>query len=1056
MRKGFYKISAAGCVLGMTAGLLTPAPAGVQAKTKSAGKWTAKISKSTLYMGWTSGKKIASVKVRAGKKAVAAKKLKFKSSNKKVAEVSVKGKITAVKAGKAVITVTSKADKKWKKKFKVTVKNYKMVFAEKEVMVTLTGTSDKTTEKLKLYGVNGAVTYTSSNKEVATVSAAGKVTAYKFGQTVIMAKNKKGKTASCTVTVMNSARAIHDPSVYRDPKSGKYYTFGSHLMGAASTNLIGWSVAANATGYSSATTLFTQDYTKEFAQAYAYTMPDGASQNAWAPDIIYNKKMDKYCMYMSIVDGSTKCSIAMAVSDKPDGPYKYQGMIVCSGMKTDGSDIDRTNVAEALGISDADAKKSKYASLGSNSPDCIDATVFYDHKGKLWMVYGSFTTTGGIRLLKLDPDTGLRGENYKDSGDGAADALSTEDPYYGKKIANSNGEGPYIQMVPSDKSSTGYYYYLWISTGNLQYYGGYNMRMMRSENPDGPYTDPAGNEAIKDKQKYALGLRVMDNYQFSFMDAAFVSQGGNSATEDGNGKTFIQFHARTSRSDSFTMRTHQTFQNEDGWLVTTPYEYNGETIADSYAAEDVAGDYEFLYHRTSFAKTTTSNKDVLKSVRVTLEKDGNVTGAYTGKWSLKGHYLTIEMEGKTYKGVVLEQYEQTDSREKVMVFTAAGSDNRTVWGSKMHKSDAQAVAYDSANLTIPDAAAQTINADEDTKLTVTRDFELPAEGMFGSAVTWTSGNDAVRVDGKTARVTRGAKDTEVTLTALVTKGSSKKNVSVKIIVAADKLEVPGAVDGSEIKLADTLAGENVTWTTSDASVITAEGKVTQPETGYSKAALTAKTADGSYTFPVVVLPKKQDNVLYAEDYSTMVSDVAIATTWTSKDKQNCLYVESDATHDSFIKFAGGNTSKSQGAQTSFGLNDKKLQSYVVEYDIALDAGTRDTTEFVLTGSDVKFNSDDTNAGVESGYILKLSAEADSTEWSVNGSKETYELPLTWVHVTAAVDPASGKAAVRITDDTREYFGGEVTISGSGQPGGLYLKWACIQSLISVDNVKATD
>ena len=39
------------------------------------------------------------------------------------------------------------------------------------------------------------------------------------------------------------------------------------------------------------------------------------------------------------------------------------------------------------------------------------------------------------------------------------------------------------------------------------------MRLMRAENPKGPYYDPKGNEAVKDIQKYALGLRVMDNYQ---------------------------------------------------------------------------------------------------------------------------------------------------------------------------------------------------------------------------------------------------------------------------------------------------------------------------------------------------------------------------------------------------------------------------------------------------------------------------------------------------------------------------------------------------------------
>ena len=69
-------------------------------------------------------------------------------------------------------------------------------------------------------------------------------------------------------------------------------------------------------------------------------------------------------MYISIVDGSTKCCIAMAVSDKPDGSYAYQGMIVCSGIATDGSDIDKTNVADALGMTAEQAKQSKYATLG--------------------------------------------------------------------------------------------------------------------------------------------------------------------------------------------------------------------------------------------------------------------------------------------------------------------------------------------------------------------------------------------------------------------------------------------------------------------------------------------------------------------------------------------------------------------------------------------------------------------------------------------------------------------------------------------------------------------
>lgn len=1020
------------------AGSLLPANTREVSAAATAKKLKVTASTKTLYLGGPAKKKSVSLKVTV-KPSGASKKVSYQSSDKKVVTVSAKGKVTAVKTGKATVTVTSKSNKKLKSKVKFTVKNYSMAFAKKTKTIHLSGTSDTATGKLTLYGAKGAVSYSSSNTDVATVSQNGKVTAKKLGKTVITATASNGRSVTCTVKVEKLEQAIHDPSVYRDPVSGKYYTFGSHLMAATSTNLIGWSDAAKSgVNYSSLSTLFTKEYTEEFAEPYAFTMPKGANQNAWAPDIIYNTSMKKYCMYISIVDGSTKCCIAMATSKNPDGPYAYQGMIVCSGLETDGSDIDKTNVAKALGMTSSEAKASKYASLGTNSPDCIDATVFYDHEGKLWMVYGSFTTTGGIRLLRLDADTGLRGENYADSGDGAANALSTDDPYYGKKIANSNGEGPYIQMVANENSSTGYYYYLWTSVGNLQYYGGYNMRVVRAENPEGPYYDTKGNEATQDLQKYALGLRVMDNYRFSFMDTAYVSQGGNSATDDGNGRTFIQFHTRTSDSDSYTFKTHQTFVNEDGWLVTAPFEYNGETIAESYAAKEVVGNYEFIYHRDSFAKTTISNMDTIESERLTLNEDGTVSGAYEGTWTIKGHDITININNEVYKGVVLEQYEQTASREKVLVFTAVGSDNRTIWGSKMHKTDAAAVSYDAKQLSV---------AEE-----VSGDFSLETEGLFGSKITWTSDSDAIVPEGNAAKVNCGSGVQTVTLTAEITRGDSKTTKRFTVKVAPQKLEIDTVVQSDRINLPASLGNESVSWSSSDTGVITAEGNVAQPVSGYKAVTMTADVGGKKQSFCVIVLPKDFGNAVYEEDYSTMVNDAAIATTWTSVDKQNCLYVEADETHDSFIKFAAGNTSTSQGAQTLFGVSDKINGEYAVTFDVALEAGTREATEFALFGTDVKYKSGDTNAGLDSGYILKLSA-TNSTKWSVNDSEDTFELPLGWVHVMALVNPSAGKAAVIICDEDNLYYSGEVNIDGDGLPGGLYLRWGCIQSLVSVDNVK---
>ena len=114
-------------------------------------------------------------------------KLTFTSSNKKVATVSKDGTITAKKAGKANITV--KAGKK-----KVTVKVTVQAPAPtgiNGVPATKTlkkGKSLTIKPKLTPSGAEAKITYSSSNKKVATVNAKGKVTAKGKGTAVITVK----------------------------------------------------------------------------------------------------------------------------------------------------------------------------------------------------------------------------------------------------------------------------------------------------------------------------------------------------------------------------------------------------------------------------------------------------------------------------------------------------------------------------------------------------------------------------------------------------------------------------------------------------------------------------------------------------------------------------------------------------------------------------------------------------------------------------------------------------------------------------------------------------
>ncbi|MBQ2801849.1 MAG: Ig domain-containing protein [Lachnospiraceae bacterium] len=177
-------------MMAMVTSSIVPSLAGT-VTVEAASKVKLNKTKATLYVG-----KSTQLKVKG-----TTKKVTWKSSNKKVATVTSKGKVTAKKKGKAIITAKVSG-----KKYtcKVTVKD----IALKSISLNKTSvTLDmQDTYKLKVkYSptnttVKKEVTWISSNTDVAIVDEWGEVYACNAGKTTITAKvgNKKAK---CTVTV---------------------------------------------------------------------------------------------------------------------------------------------------------------------------------------------------------------------------------------------------------------------------------------------------------------------------------------------------------------------------------------------------------------------------------------------------------------------------------------------------------------------------------------------------------------------------------------------------------------------------------------------------------------------------------------------------------------------------------------------------------------------------------------------------------------------------------------------------------------------------------------
>ena len=128
----------------------------------------------------------------------------WKSSNSKVVKVDRRtGKLTALKKGTAVITVTSQKGAKASCKIKVQSGKVatKKIKLKKTYVELKKGKSFSIKYTRTPLTANDKLSYKTSNKKVATVSASGKVKAKKKGTATITVRSASGKTAKLKIKV---------------------------------------------------------------------------------------------------------------------------------------------------------------------------------------------------------------------------------------------------------------------------------------------------------------------------------------------------------------------------------------------------------------------------------------------------------------------------------------------------------------------------------------------------------------------------------------------------------------------------------------------------------------------------------------------------------------------------------------------------------------------------------------------------------------------------------------------------------------------------------------
>ncbi|MCR5214924.1 MAG: family 43 glycosylhydrolase [Eubacterium sp.] len=311
----------------------------------------------------------------------------------------------------------------------------------------------------------------------------------------------------------------HDPAIFEDPVTGKFYIYATSGEAMVSEDMEHW------------------DKLGKVVEVPEEAKKWTGSDAIWAPDIV--KVGDEYRLYCSNSSwGVQQSCIFLAVSDKAQGPFEPKGIV--------------------------------FKSDDSLDVNAIDANIIEDHETKeQYLLYGSFWD--GVHLLPLDKDTGyLKDDIDKNINKGAGICLARRPLWTSGSI-----EGPYMIYL----EETGYYY-LFVSYGSLR--SDYNIRVGRSRKVTGPFLDYFGNDMADNvDDDCTRGLMIAAGYRW-ITGMPYMGPGHNSVLKRADGEMFLVSHIRKLRfmdddCGPGLLQIRRMFGTPDGWLMVSAQPYARET-----------------------------------------------------------------------------------------------------------------------------------------------------------------------------------------------------------------------------------------------------------------------------------------------------------------------------------------------------------------------------------------------------------------------------------------------------------------------------------------------
>ena len=365
------------------------------------------------------------------------------------------------------------------------------------------------------------------------------------------------------------------------------------------------------------------------------TSSGGTPNNAlWAPYVL--KINNEYRLYYALSADKPRLSvIGLATAASPEGPWTEKGLVVVS--KNDNS-------------------------IQTNA---IDPTVVVTETGDQYFYYGS--GWDGIYMLKLNPATGLSASN-NDKGIRIANRGFTNGAY------NGNIEAAEIIYNKDFKK-----YYLFISYDWLQ--TKYNVRVCKSDNPQGPFYDFKGANANADIDH---GPMILAPYQFNG-HGGWQGTGHCGVFDDGNNQYFMAHQGRPAVNSYFMdLHIRKIFWTIDGWPVVSPERYAWED--NSLVVKDsIPGTWESIilnYHIVPGYGTEQVSPDMQTSVSLSLAADGTLNGDVASKWIYTAPWLQLNWSNGTVDKVFVQKGRDWENKKATLIFSGLDNIGTSIWGKK--------------------------------------------------------------------------------------------------------------------------------------------------------------------------------------------------------------------------------------------------------------------------------------------------------------------------------------------------------------------------------------